>query len=87
MEQNKYDKESVMPLLEWAKTVLETKDYPVEKYQVNQSTVIADAKIYLEASIAMITRNMENPVFHPIIEHLREYKESWESHKKGLEID
>ena len=35
MAQHTYDEESVQELLGWAKKMLETKNYPTEKYQVN----------------------------------------------------
>ena len=64
MAQHTYDEESVQELLGWAKKMLETKNYPTEKYQV------------------MISKNWENPTFHPTIEQLWEYREKWEGQKE-----
>ena len=78
MAQHTYDEESVQELLGWAKKMLETKSYPTEKYQLNSCTSINDGKLYLESLISMISRNWENPTFHPTIEQLWEYREKWE---------
>lgn len=78
MAQHTYDEESVQELLGWAKKMLETKNYPTEKYQLNGCTSIIDGKLYLESLISMISRNWENPTFHPTIEQLWEYREKWE---------
>ena len=78
MAQHTYDEESVQELLGWAKKMLETKSYPTEKYQLNSCTSIIDGKLYLESLISMISRNWENPTFHPTIEQLWEYREKWE---------
>ena len=48
MTQHTYDNESVQELLGWAKKMLETKNYPTEKYQLNKCTTIIDGKQYLE---------------------------------------
>ena len=40
MAQHTYDEESVQELLGWAKKMIETKNYPTEKYQVNACTSI-----------------------------------------------
>ena len=72
MTQHTYDNESVQELLE-------TKNYPTEKYQLNKCTTIIDGKQYLESLIAMIDRNWENSTFHPIIEQLWEFREKWEN--------
>ena len=61
MTQHTYDNEAVQELLNWAKKMIETKNYPTERYQVNQCTTIIDGKSYLESLIAMISRNWENP--------------------------
>jgi hypothetical protein len=50
-----------------------------ESYQVNKCTTIIDGKSYLESLIAMISRNWENPTFHPTIEQLWEFREKWEN--------
>ena len=78
MAQHTYDEESVQELLGWAKKMLETKSYPTEKYQLNSCTSIIDGKLYLESLISMISRNWENPTFHPTIEQQWEYREKWE---------
>lgn len=82
MAQHTYDEESVQELLGWAKKMLETKSYPTEKYQVNACTSIIDGKLYLESLISMISKNWENPTFHPTIEQLWEYREKWEGQKE-----
>jgi hypothetical protein len=63
MAQHTYDNEAVQELLNWAKKMIETKNYPTERYQVNKCTTIIDGKSYLESLIAMISRNWENPTF------------------------
>mgnify|MGYP000522664264 CR=1 FL=1 len=63
MTQHTYDNEAVQELLNWAKKMIETKNYPTERYQVNKCTTIIDGKSYLESLIAMISRNWENPTF------------------------
>ena len=60
MAQHTYDNEAVQELLNWAKKMIETKNYPTERYQVNKCTTIIDGKSYLESLIAMISRNWEN---------------------------
>ena len=70
MAQHTYDNEAVQELLNWAKKMIETKNYPTERYQVNQCTTIIDGKSYLESLIAMISKNWENPTFYPTIEQL-----------------
>ena len=82
MVQHTYDEESVQELLGWAKKMIETKNYPTEKYQVNACTSIIDSKLYLESLISMISTNWENPTFHPTIEQLWEYREKWEVGKE-----
>lgn len=79
MVQHTYDSESVQELLDWAKKMIETKNYPTEKYQIDKCTTIVDGKSYLESLVAMITRNWENSTFHPIIEQLREFRRQWEN--------
>lgn len=78
MEQHTYDNESVQELLGWAKKMLETKNYPTEKYQIDKCTVIIDCKAYLESLIAVIARNWENPTFHPSIDQLWQFRRKWE---------
>lgn len=53
MAQHTYDNEAVQELLNWAKKMIETKNYPTERYQVNKCTTIIDGKSYLESLIAM----------------------------------
>lgn len=79
MVQHTYDSESVQELIGWAKKMLETENYPMEKYQINKCTSIINGKLYLTSLITMISRNWENPSFHPTIEQLWEYREKWES--------
>ena len=66
MAQHTYDNEAVQELLNWAKKMIETKNYPTERYQVNKCTAIIDGKSYLESLIAMISRNWENQTFIPL---------------------
>ena len=79
MEQHTYDNESVQELLDWAKKMVETNNYPTERFKINKCTTIIDGKHYLETLIAMISRNWENPTFHPTIEQLWEFREKWEN--------
>ena len=44
MAQHTYDNEAVQELLNWAKKMIETKNYPTERYQVNKCTTIIDGK-------------------------------------------
>lgn len=46
MAQHTYDEESVHDAVGLAKKMLETKNYPTEKYQVNECTSIIDGKLY-----------------------------------------
>ena len=48
MAQHTYDNEAVQELLNWAKKMIETKNYPTERYQVNQCTTIIDGNIELD---------------------------------------
>ncbi|RGY28200.1 MULTISPECIES: DUF6965 family protein [Bacteroides] len=73
-EEKKYDHDSIQELLGWAKETLKNKSYPDGRYQVNKSTTILDCGKYLESMIAMISRNWENPTFHPTIGQLREFR-------------
>lgn len=82
MAQHTYDNESVQELIGWARKMLETENYPTEKYQINKCTSIINGKLYLESLIAMISRNWENPTFYSTIEQLWEYREKWESREK-----
>lgn len=81
MAQHTYDNDTVQELLAWAKKMLETKNYPTEKYQLNVCTTIIDGKQYLESLTAMIARNWENSTFHPIIDQLWEFREKWENNE------
>lgn len=83
MEQHTYDNESVQELLDWAKKWLRliiTRQRDFRSISVQQLLM---AKHYLETLIAMISRNWENPTFHPTIEQLWEFRESGriEAHK------
>ena len=49
------------------------------RFKINKCTTIIDGKHYLETLIAMISRNWENPTFHPTIEQLWEFREKWEN--------
>ena len=49
------------------------------KKVTHRHTTIIDGKSYLESLIAMISRNWENPTFHPTIEQLWEFREKWEN--------
>lgn len=40
MTQHTYDNESVQELLNWAKKMLETKNYPTEKYELDRKSVV-----------------------------------------------
>ena len=82
MAQHTYDEESVQELLGWAKKMLETKNYPTEKYQVNACTSIIDGKLYLESLISMLPKTRDNPTFTPPIEQLWQYREKGEGQKE-----
>ena len=83
MTQHTYDNESVQELLNWAKKMLETKNYPTEKYELNKCTTIINGKTYLESLVAMIGRNWEDPTFHPTIDQLWEFREKWEGKEEN----
>ena len=68
MAQHTYVKEAFEELLNWSNKMIETKNYPTERYQVNQCTTIIDGKSYLESLIAMLSRNWENKTFYPTYE-------------------
>lgn len=87
MTQHTYDNESVQELLNWAKKMLETKNYPTEKYELNKCTTIINGKTYLESLVAMIGRNWENPTFHPTIDQLWEFREKWEGKEENKRIN
>ena len=38
MEQHTYDNESVQELLDWAKKMVETNNYPTERFKINKCT-------------------------------------------------
>ena len=86
MTQHTYDNESVQELLNWAKKMLETKNYPTEKYELNKCTTIINGKTYLESLVAMIGRNWENPTFHPTIDQLWEFREKWEGKEENKKL-
>ncbi|GAE84288.1 DUF6965 family protein [Bacteroides reticulotermitis] len=79
MELHSYDEESVKGLLDWAQDLLDSQKYPTGKFTMNKCTVILDCKHFLVSMIAMITRNWENPTFHPTIEELWEFRKQYES--------
>lgn len=74
-QEQKYDLESVQELLSWAREVLNNKTYPAGAFQLNKSTKILDCERFLDSMISMISRNWENPTFHPVINQLREFRE------------
>ena len=74
MEQNNYDQDSIQELLSWAQETLNKKKYPTGEYQINKCTKALDCGKYLESMISMISKNWENPTFHPTIDQLREFK-------------
>ena len=47
MVQHTYDNESVQELLDWAKKMVETNNYPTERFKINKCTTIIDGKHYL----------------------------------------
>ena len=47
MAQHTYDNEAVQELLNWAKKMIETKNYPTERYQVNKCTTIMNDKSFM----------------------------------------
>lgn len=75
---NKYDQEAVQELLAWAQGTLNNKTYPAGEYQVNKSTKILDCAKYLDSMISVISKNWENPTFHPTIDQLREFRSQLE---------
>lgn len=75
-------KKSVQELLAGQKKMIETKNYPTEKYQVNACTSIIDGKLYLESLISMISKTGKIRLFIPTIEQLWEYREKWEGGKE-----
>ncbi len=60
MENLSYTKENIQELLSWAEKMLETENYPKEKFMLDSSTAIFDGKLYLTNMIAMISNNWEN---------------------------
>lgn len=49
---------------------------------MNKCAKILDCVKYLEAMVAMISKNWENPTFHPTIDQLREFRTKIESKKE-----
>ena len=45
MEQHTYDNESVQELLDWAKKMVETNNYPTERFKINKCTTNKTNKI------------------------------------------
>ena len=56
MAQHTYDNEAVQELLNWAKKMIETKNYPTERYQVNKCTTNVVFRISKQPKI---TRNIQ----------------------------
>lgn len=77
-EENKNDQEAVQELLAWAQETLNNKAYPAGEYQVNKSAKILDCAKYLDSMISVISKNWENPTFHPTIDQLREFRSQLE---------
>lgn len=65
-------------MITWAQETLNNKTYPAGEYQVNKCAKILDCVKYLEAMVAMISKNWENPTFHPTIDLLREFRSQLE---------
>lgn len=78
MENLSYTKENIQELLAWAEKMLETGNYPKEKFMLDSSTAIFDGKLYLTNMIAMISSNWENKTYHPVVHQLEVYREKWE---------
>lgn len=78
MEENKYDQESIRELLSWAQDTLNNKKYPSGEFQLDKCAKILDCGKYLDSMISVISRNWENPTFHPSIDQLRLFKEKIE---------
>ena len=74
-EENKYNHDSVNELLTWAKDVLDSKKYPSGEFQLDKCAKILDCGKFLDSMISVISRNWENPTFHPSIDQLRLFKE------------
>ena len=64
-EENKYDYDSVQELLTWAKETLKNKSYPSGEFRLDKCAKILDCGRYLDSTIAVISRNWENPTFYP----------------------
>ena len=77
-EENKYNHDSVNELLTWSKDVLDNKKYPTGEFQLDKCAKILDCGKYLDSMISVISRNWENPTFHPSIDQLRLFKEKIE---------
>lgn len=78
MEEKKYDHDSINELLTWAKETLNNKRYPAGEFQLDKCAKILDCGKYLDSMILVISRNWENPTFHPSIDQLRLFKEKIE---------
>ena len=63
MEQHTYDNESVQELLDWAKKMVETNNYPTERFKINKCTTIIDGKHYLETLICNDFQKLGKPDF------------------------
>lgn len=84
MASQKYDNEFIQDLLAWAKERLETKSYPTEKFQLNECSAIVDCKYYLESMVAVISKNWENPIFHPAVEQLQQFREKFQKEQEQI---
>lgn len=73
-----YNQDSVQEIVSWAKSMLQNKTYPQTPFQLNKSAKILDCTHFLDAMIATIEGNWENPTFHSTIEQLWEFREKIE---------
>jgi len=78
MKNISYTNENIQELLAWAKKMLETENYPKEKFMIDQSTTIFDGKLYLANMIAIISSNWENRTYNPVIHQFEMFREKWE---------
>lgn len=69
-------------MITWAQETLNNKAYPAGEYQVNKSAKILDCAKYLDSMISVISKNWENPTFHPTIDQLRVFRTKIESKKE-----
>ena len=71
----KITKELIDELLQWGKERLEKKDYPKEAVQLSVSHRTPNCEIYINAMLHTLTRQWENPLFHPLVEEFYEFRE------------